>query len=757
MFLLASILKSALPSFILLGILAIALAWAIREMTLRKASQLQCTTLSLPDQSAFIDNQDTQQEVLEDRLRSLWSAYYQTLVALSAGIWSIGNILAVNSLTKTLSNLAAARGNLSDLFLLSPLELAVAIAVLGSLSATVVVLCHILAYPIFKTIGKLGWSQRELIESVIWRQMSGVSALSGLLPGVLTLLCYVSYLFKTEAGIEINFLPPGESPWVVNPLVGITLIGLGYGGTKGVNWLSAKALKVLPQALLMGELRDRIFAMAKQVGVQLKQVYILPARQIRIANAFAGRGNQILLTDYLVENLSQREVDAVVAHELTHLQHSHPGLWLILSISAPILTMVIVQRFMGSSPASWLWAVLAGIAPLYCLRFVSHHFEHTADRQAAMLTQDPAAMITALARLTQLNPISSKKDSQKQSFLTHPSLQKRANAIAKTHNIQPQQIQQLITQAETPVLRSEQYPLPLGLIEQDLVFSSADKVLFKFWQQFAMIAATTLPAIAVAAFTPSGLEPWGESFLHLIGLLIAVCCLFASSNIVPMWGLRWLRQQMSQKLIKAGLKPQVAGGTFVALSLDQSPHLYEDLWFWDIGFLSIWGDCLCYLGDQVQFCLKPKHITAIRVGRGEPNWQKAPSLYITWQDFENNASGTLRIQINDVSSRQQISSATHRWQQNLETWHKQTSRARVPARLQTLGTPSFGMITCMKPNDVDSLRRFLALLMTTWFAGGAVCVLLQIDIESLQYVMQVGLIGTIAQALPEWLSQSDRT
>src|ERR1700738_4724098 len=80
-----------------------------------------------------------------------------------------------------------------------------------------------------------------------------------------------------------------------------------------------------PHALTTGPLRDRAFTMAAQLGVKLQQVYLIPSGKGQMANAFASAADNISFTDFLLQRMSQREVDYVMAHELTHLKLKHPS------------------------------------------------------------------------------------------------------------------------------------------------------------------------------------------------------------------------------------------------------------------------------------------------------------------------------------------------------------------------------------------------------------------------------------------------
>ena len=158
----------------------------------------------------------------------------------------------------------------------------------------------------------------------------------------------------------------------------------------------AKSRDYNPYALATGELRDRIFSLAGIAGVKLQQIYLLPTSKARIANAYARTGNSVILTDYLLQHLSKREVDAVVAHEITHLQRRHPR-WLSITLligcgAAGLLGAILEDRLPRGVPVVAVLLLLVLII-VYAL---SRHFERSADSGAAKLTGDPEALITAL-------------------------------------------------------------------------------------------------------------------------------------------------------------------------------------------------------------------------------------------------------------------------------------------------------------------------------------------------------------------------
>jgi hypothetical protein len=124
------------------------------------------------------------------------------------------------------------------------------------------------------------------------------------------------------------------------------------GGGGAISSLNVLLLRAGPEALTTGELRDRVFEMAKRSSVsdpasaiqrqrssvKVKQVFVLSSGRMQVANANATGGQTVMFTDYLLQRLSKREGDAIAGHELSHLRHGHPkklGLTMIAVILFP--------------------------------------------------------------------------------------------------------------------------------------------------------------------------------------------------------------------------------------------------------------------------------------------------------------------------------------------------------------------------------------------------------------------------------------
>lgn len=191
-------------------------------------------------------------------------------------------------------------------------------------------------------------------------------------------------------------------------------------------------------------------------------------------NAFATglhKGNySVTVTRGLMNTLNDDELEAVLAHELTHIRNADVRLLIIAVIFVGIFSFVgemtfrslrfggmsggSSRRSSGSSRDSGGGAAIAIIVALvivgvaYALAIVirfalSRRREYLADAGAVELTKNPDAMITALQKISG-NPVVASAPSEVREmfienphsdfagiFATHPPIEKRIEALAK--------------------------------------------------------------------------------------------------------------------------------------------------------------------------------------------------------------------------------------------------------------------------------------------------------------------------------------
>tara|TARA_R110002050_G_scaffold207331_1_gene343424 strand:- start:2070 stop:3302 length:1233 start_codon:yes stop_codon:yes gene_type:complete len=169
-----------------------------------------------------------------------------------------------------------------------------------------------------------------------------------------------------------------------------------------------------------GSLKSKIEAYAKNVGFELKNIFVIDgSKRSTKANAYFsgfGKEKRITLYDTLINDLEEDEIVAVLAHEVGHYKRKH----IIFNLSASILltglTLFILSIFINNPEVSLaigvsqpsFHAALIGFGILYSpiseftgliMNAMSRKFEFQAD-DFAKKTFAPKPLITSLKKLS---------------------------------------------------------------------------------------------------------------------------------------------------------------------------------------------------------------------------------------------------------------------------------------------------------------------------------------------------------------------
>jgi STE24 endopeptidase len=165
----------------------------------------------------------------------------------------------------------------------------------------------------------------------------------------------------------------------------------------------------------------------------------------------AGRTRRIIVSDTLLKDYSDDEIEVILAHELAH--HVHYDMWTALALE----TILMAATFYGAAAAASAAAtsrlgfrgaadlgalplmILAGGAVSLLLSPLSNawsrHNERRADRFALRLTDRPDAFVSAMKRLGAQNLADERPSRVVYWFLhTHPTMDER---IAAARDVRP--------------------------------------------------------------------------------------------------------------------------------------------------------------------------------------------------------------------------------------------------------------------------------------------------------------------------------
>jgi STE24 endopeptidase len=167
----------------------------------------------------------------------------------------------------------------------------------------------------------------------------------------------------------------------------------------GIYILSPEILRrVLPtRPLEDSPLRQRLLRLASRQKLKVRNILLWQTHH-NICNAavmgIVGRFRYVLLTDLLIETMSDEQIEAVFAHEVGHIVHRHMQ-WYVLVIAILVLSIsgfdqLLMRLWPDVSRARWLglaadlWLTLATAAGfILAFGFLSRRFERQADVFAA--------------------------------------------------------------------------------------------------------------------------------------------------------------------------------------------------------------------------------------------------------------------------------------------------------------------------------------------------------------------------------------
>jgi STE24 endopeptidase len=260
------------------------------------------------------------------------------------------------------------------------------------------------------------------------------------------------------------------------PLLALVLKIIEWTGATW--WLWAAGIVVVFQLLLMliapavimplfnkftplpeGALRQRLFALAQRAGFATRSIEVMDgSKRSRHSNAFFtgfGRFRKIVLFDTLIAQLSEPELESVLAHEIGHYKKRHVVKLLGFSIASVFAAFAAIawlarqewfyhafgfeyQPGFGVGNialAMLLFGLLAGTISFWLSPFFhawSRRFEYQADAFARATTGEAQPLIEALRKLNEKNLSNLMPHPLYSGFYySHPTLLERERALCR--------------------------------------------------------------------------------------------------------------------------------------------------------------------------------------------------------------------------------------------------------------------------------------------------------------------------------------
>ena len=195
-------------------------------------------------------------------------------------------------------------------------------------------------------------------------------------------------------------------------------------------------------------LLQRMQSLADKVGFKLEGIFRFNlSKTTHKANAALtglGKSKRIILGDTLLENFSTDEIEAVFAHEAGHFAHNHLLKGIITGTFTSFFSLYIGAVLYQAAVTYWQFNGQSDLAALPLLSLIlsiisfilnplsnalSRRHERQADLYALKHSSKPAAFISAMRKLSEINLIDRTPHPLVELlFHSHPSIEKRVAA-----------------------------------------------------------------------------------------------------------------------------------------------------------------------------------------------------------------------------------------------------------------------------------------------------------------------------------------
>jgi Zn-dependent protease with chaperone function len=299
----------------------------------------------------------------------------------------------------------------------------------------------------------------------------------------------------------------------------------------------------------------------------------------------------------------------------------------------------------------------------------------------------------------------------------------------------PKTLESYAQKFATPVApaEAEQYSLPATASGEEKVFSSTYKHRNAFRNVWIFIASLIFPpafiALALHHSHLGGKLRWAA---YAVGWIVSLAFSLVVRDRLQSWEAPRMRRHLREKMERSGADPATWGGRFVGLSPHAAPRSYESMSVWDIGYVFVYPDRICYWGEEARFALRRNQITSICVATGPPGWFHPQSIYVSWREKEN--TGTFNLRVGDVSNVQEMGRQTRLFAERLQGWIERPPFHRdLPPALAKLGVPRFGEVTGALPTAGSKPRALFGTTILLWIVSWAVCVMFGLPVLGLTY------------------------
>lgn len=255
---------------------------------------------------------------------------------------------------------------------------------------------------------------------------------------VFALIIGVTLAFSTIAGFLMN-------SYVIAILIVIFMVSIQFLFGHKIAMKSYGATKVTNDT--HPELHSIVTRVCQQADIEKPHIAVSSANMM---NAFAaGRSPSnatVCLTTTLIDNLSEDELEAVIAHEVAHIKNRDVAIMTaagaILALTGIMMRSVFYsagfgrQRDVRALLVMFIVSAITYVISFVLIRALSRYREYVADRSAAIITGKPMALAEALSTIdNEMDDIPKEdlREAEGVSALMISPVKTKINTVISTH------------------------------------------------------------------------------------------------------------------------------------------------------------------------------------------------------------------------------------------------------------------------------------------------------------------------------------
>ena len=413
-----------------------------------------------------------------------------------------------------------------------------------------------------------------------------------------------------------------------------------------------------------GELHARLFSLAEQAGVRLRGITLLTSIEPKPPVALATRWGVVILNESLLLTFSRREVDAIVCHELSHINAIPKG-------AMPNATITVAWFLITSTVLASQF--VKGVADITPLLMLSAYFlfklwrrgeERKADLDSVRWCGDPEGLIMGLARMSYANSMPLEWSAPISWFVSHPSTMERFQAIARAGGVSVSRIEELLVEARRET--DEIYPLEQDITEDAAFPPALRRTLQTRLTRYGLLSPVGIALPVVWFLQFAGFEGWD---------------LFALASLLAMVAFYLLFEQIAASVrgnARLRALAKYGEGTFVGFTPYADPRIYNGMFHYDFGLVRASGQSLEFIGDRLRFTLDRRLVPRVWIGNGPRHYAPRKVVCIEYRPSPDAPLAVFSIQSFDAALWPNTESAARRLCLELETWLRGTSNLQAP-------------------------------------------------------------------------------